>query len=101
MLESTSAVKLGLFFDPENFHGVIYDAIHGNGTYHDARGNQELLFSPGRLARLIERRIGHVVSQHAYGDWNRLKAYYDDLIKHGIAPVFVPARGIGKNSADI
>lgn len=58
-------------------------------------------FNVGRvLDRLLEK--GKVIVKVAYADWNRFRAYTQDLHENGIELIEIPRRAqTGKNSADI
>src|SRR5689334_22779982 len=91
---------VAIYWDFENLQASVVDRYHGPGSYQKTHSRaQEALIRIGAIMDYTSR-LGRVVINRAYANWQGLGRYQKDLLQYGIDPVQVFPRGM-KNSADI
>lgn len=97
--------SVALYWDFENLHASLYEAVHGEGAYSGKSDNrfkvQEPLVDVDAVVTLAAS-YGSIAIHRAYCNWQYFGRYRDVLMHNAIDLVqLFPPGGSSKNGADI
>jgi hypothetical protein len=93
---------VAIYWDFENLHAALFEEVHGTGSYRnkDRRfGPQDVLVSV-RAVLDFAATLGPVSINRAYGNWQWLARYRDELSEGGLELIQIYPRG-ARASADV
>ena len=86
---------VAIYWDFENLHAALFEEVHGTGSYRnkDRRfGPQDVLVSV-RAVLDFAATLGPVSINRAYGNWQWLARYRDELSEGGLELIQIYPRG--------
>lgn len=98
-------MSVALYWDFENLHASLYEAVQGEGAYGGKSDNrfkvQEPLVDVGAVLA-VAASYGHIAINRAYCNWQYFGRYRDVLLQHGMELIqLFPPGASAKNGADI
>ncbi len=97
--------SVALYWDFENLHASLYEAVNGDGAYGSKSDNrfkvQEPLINVSAVVAAAAS-YGLIAINRAYCNWQYFGRYRDALLQHGMELVqLFPPGASSKNGADI